>query len=180
MLTRYDPKTIRLHWLVVILLASVWGIAQIIDFFPKGPPKINVRSIHMTLGLVLGFLMLYRLWWRSKHGERFPAVGLLPLLSRLVHFSLYLLILAEVILGLANVWGRGDIVFNLFKVPALDPDSQVIKRQIEIIHATVANIILAVVGLHVVATLVHHFVWKDDVLRRMLPGRMEDSTGTGP
>ncbi|GJI90816.1 MULTISPECIES: cytochrome b [Duganella] len=173
--TRYDPKTIRLHWLVVILLALVWGCAQIIDFFPKGPPKITVRSIHMGVGLLLGFVMLYRLWWRARHGERFSATGLLPFMSRLVHLSLYALILAEVILGLANVWGRGDVIFNLYKIPAFDPANRALKNQIEFIHATVADVILAVVGLHAAAALVHHFIRKDDVLRRMLPGRIEDS-----
>ncbi len=170
---RYDQKTIFLHWLVVVSLASVWGCAQIIDFFPKGSPKINVRSIHMTLGLLLGFVMFYRLLWRGRHGYRFEVskTGILHVLSRSVHVVLYFLIFLEVTLGLANVWARGDVIFNLFKVTALDPGNKVLKGQIEFIHATVANIILIVVGVHAAAALIHHFLLRDDILRRMLPNR---------
>lgn len=162
----YDRTTIRLHWLVVFLLASVWGCAQVIDLFPKGAPKINVRSIHMSLGLALGGVMLFRLWWRVRKGMRPPSAGQL---AALVHWALYLLILAEVLLGLANMWGRGDTIYNLFKVSALSPGNKVLKGQLESIHAFMANAILAVVGLHAAAALAHHFICKDDVLRRMLP-----------
>ena len=178
MLERYDQKTISLHWLVVALLALTWGGAQVIDFFPKGPIKINARSVHMALGLLFGFLMLYRLWWRRNHGRRFAETGtpMIQSLTKWVHFGLYVLIFAEVMFGLANVWGRGDVVFNLFKVPAFDPGDKLLKEQVEYVHKTVANAILIVVGMHAAAGLIHHFIWHDDVLRRMLPERFLKSS----
>jgi cytochrome b561 len=39
------------------------------------------------------------------------------------------------------------------------------------LHGTAANIILIVAGLHAGEALVHHFLLRDHVLRRMLPSR---------
>jgi cytochrome b561 len=37
-------------------------------------------------------------------------------------------------------------------------------------HGTVATIILILAGLHAAAALVHHFIMRDGVLARMVPG----------
>jgi cytochrome b561 len=47
----YDRRTILLHWVTAGLVGLLWSIAQVIDLFPKGPPKIAARSVHVALGL---------------------------------------------------------------------------------------------------------------------------------
>ena len=47
----------------------------------------------------------------------------------------------------------------------------VLDRGAGAVHKTGQYVIYAVVGLHVVAALYHHFVKRDGVLRRMLPLR---------
>jgi cytochrome b561 len=95
--------------------------------------------------------------------------GPLGYLARTVHFALYALLLAALILGIANVWVRGDSFFGLFTVPKLSPD-QDLRHTVEDRHETVANIVLIIAGLHALAALVHHYFVRDEVLRRMLPG----------
>lgn len=41
-----DAASIRLHWVTAALVVALWGIAQIIDLFPRGPLRIAVRSTH--------------------------------------------------------------------------------------------------------------------------------------
>jgi cytochrome b561 len=38
------------------------------------------------------------------------------------------------------------------------------------VHETLGTIGYFLIGLHAAAALVHHYVYKDDTLRRMLPG----------
>ena len=63
---------------------------------------------------------------------------------------------------------RGDTIFNLFKIQALDPTNKGLIAAVGESHALAANTLLAVAALHGAAALMHHFVWKDGVLRRML------------
>lgn len=168
----YDTTSIALHWLTAALVLLLWCLGQTMDWFPRGTPRIMARSVHITAGVLLGLILLYRIGWRAMAGRRLPPAehGVLHALATLVQFALYALLIAAVALGVANVWVRGDTLFNLFTVPAFDPGNKPLKGNVEDLHALFANALLIVAGVHALASLFHHFVWKDDVLRRMLPG----------
>ena len=79
------------------------------------------------------------------------------------------MLLAVLLLGIANVWVRGDSIFGLFTVPKFSPDQE-LRHRVEDLHETAANIVLIVAGLHALAALAHHYFMRDGVLKRMLPG----------
>lgn len=166
---RYDVASIRLHWLTAAVVLLLWCLGQTIDWFAQGVPRMAARSTHISLGAALGLVLCYRIWWRSWAGRRLPPAGrgTIQQLSTLVHYLLYLLLIAVVVLGVANVWARGDNIFNLFAIPAFDPGNKALRRQIENLHGLGANILLFVAGAHAAAALIHHFFLKDAVLRRM-------------
>src|SRR6266704_430425 len=87
----YDRRTIQLHWVTAALVALLWGIAQIIDLFPKGTPRIAVRSVHIVLGVLLGVILLMRIVWRKRSGRRLPPAnrGVMGYFARIVHLGLY-------------------------------------------------------------------------------------------
>jgi cytochrome b561 len=88
-----------------------------------------------------------------------------------VHRLPYVLLVIEVLLGVTNAWARGVSRFIVLTIPSFAPGDRALVRRINGVHELVANTILVVAGLHALAALVHHYVWKDDVLRRMLPPR---------
>ena len=51
--TRYDITTIIFHWATAILVVEQWLGAQIIDWFPRGAPRVDARSVHITGGVLL-------------------------------------------------------------------------------------------------------------------------------
>jgi cytochrome b561 len=169
---RYDRTSIMLHWATALLVILLWVIAQFIDDFPKGPARIAARSVHITLGVTLLLVLLARLIWRSGSGRRLPPAhpGWVGHLARMVHYALYALLAAVLLLGLANVWMRGDSYFGLFTVPKFDPSNKDLKETVEDLHGTFADLLLIVAGAHATAAIVQHFVRRDGVLRRMLPG----------
>jgi cytochrome b561 len=169
----YDTRTIRLHWLTAALVIALWCLGQTIDWFPKGSIRIAARSVHICLGVVLGLILCYRLWWRVGGGRRLPPAGpgLVQALSAVVHFALYAILLGTVALGVANAWVRGDSLFNLFTVPAFDPGNKALRGQVEDLHALFANVLFGLAGFHAASGVAHHFIWKDGVLRRMLPAK---------
>ena len=91
---------------------------------------------------------------------------------RLTHWLLYALLIITVALGVTNVWVRGDTIFNLFGVPAYDPGNRSLIHLVGGWHALAANTVLIVAGVHAAAALFHHYVLRDETLRRMLPWKV--------
>ena len=171
--TRYDNVSIRFHWLTAGLVILLWIIAQVIDDFARGMPRITVRSIHITLGVTLAVVIVARLAWRASPRRQAPpaVAGAVGAAARIVHYGLYALVIGAIILGITNVWARGDTLFGLFTVPKLSPGNPEVKKTVEGLHEWFGNAVLILAAVHAAAALFHRFVLKDDVLRRMLPER---------
>jgi cytochrome b561 len=168
--THYDTTTIVLHWLTALLVAVQWLGAQTIDWFPSGAARVDARSVHITLGVSLAVVLAIRFAWRLTGALRLPPAdtGALQVLAKAVHFALYGLLVAMVIVGVALAWTRGDSLFNLVRIPAFDPGNKLLAEQVGEVHAAIGWFIVAVAGAHAAAALFHRYVLKDAVLGRML------------
>lgn len=168
---RYDATTMFFHWATALLVASQWLGAQAIDLFPRGPLRVDARSLHITFGVLLAALLLARMLWRATRGRRLPLAdkGALNVVAKATHWGLYALLAAMVLAGMFLTWTRGDSIFNLFSIPAYDPGNRALADQVQEVHGAIGWIILALAGVHASAALVHRYLWHDGVLGRMLP-----------
>lgn len=166
----YDRRSILLHWASALLVFALWCVGQTIDWFPRGTPRITVRSLHITFGVLLGFLILARLLWWAKGGTR-PAAdpGLAGRIAKAAHGLLYLLLIAVVGAGIALTLVRGDNLFDLYKITSIAPGNKALRHDIKEVHELAANALLVLALLHAAAAVWHHRVLKDGVLRRMWP-----------
>lgn len=167
----YDPATIRLHWATAVLVALLWIIGQTADWIPDGHVNNAYWSVHVVLGFGLVLLVLWRIVWRSAGGRRLaPAdTGLLQAAAKTTHYALYLLLLIVLALGVANAIVRGYKLFDITSLPQFG--NKALRRPITHWHSLAANILLGLAFLHAAAALTHHYIIRDNVLRRMLPGR---------
>jgi cytochrome b561 len=171
----YDRVTIALHWAVALGVALQWTGGHTIDWFPKGPLKIDARSVHILTGSTIAGLVLFRLYWRAMRGERLPPAqtGALNWLAKGLHWGLYLNLVGLLGLGLFLAWLRGDSLFGLTHVPLFGdyaPKARhLLANRVTDWHSLAATLILILAGLHTAAALLHHYYWKDGVLRRMWP-----------
>jgi cytochrome b561 len=170
---RYDIRSLRLHWLTAALVVMLWCSGQTIDWFPRGVPRIGARSMHIVVGVLLLCIFAYRAWWRTGPGVQLEPAGegITQHLAAAAHFLLYVLLAATLGFGVFNAWVRGDSLFNLFKIPAFDPGNRLLRGVVGGWHETLAHALLIVAGIHATAALLHHYVLKDSVLKRMLPER---------
>lgn len=172
---RYDRRTIALHWATVALVLFLWIWAHAIDLFPKGPLRVDARSIHIVVGVALLMMVGWRISWRSTGGiviaRRQNTAGQIAVL---VHRLLYILLLVTLALGLINTWVRGDSLFGLVRISPLGSygaDARhALSETITSWHALAANAVLLVAGGHAAMALLHEFAWRDGLLQRMLPG----------
>ena len=168
----YDVGTISLHWLAAGLVLVLWLIGSFVeDVFPKGALRSAFWSLHFVLGFALAGVILALLAWRRTRGRQLPVEDPGPLhrLAKATHAALYLLLLAVVGLGVANAFVRGVDLFGLASLPKLgDPE---LRHPLTQWHGLAANTLMAVALFHAAAALVHHYLWRDAVLRRILPRR---------
>jgi len=165
----YDRRTILLHWIVAGTITFMWLLAQFNhNFLPKGPLRTNLWGVHVLVGLMLAVLIVCRIGWRLTHGARLPAAehGVRHALAVAVHYALYLLTIAVVLLGLAHL--SGFPLFGVLKLPTLW--QKPLNHAIGEWHGLAANAIAVVAVLHALAALYHHYVVRDRVLLRMIPG----------
>jgi cytochrome b561 len=166
------------HWTTVIAILVQATIGLVMVELPKRPGTIPVYTFHKSLGLtIFAFALLRRLWRAFDAHPAYPdtmprwqAAG-----ARLGHALLYTLIFAVPLSGWlfdSATALRPLYWFGLFRVPSLTggrDDS--IKDFAEAAHETLFWILAAVAAGHAAFALWHHFHDRDDILRRMLPGR---------
>lgn len=168
---QYDGATIVLHWITAFLVVVLWCVGETLGWFQRGTPRMLALSVHITLGVTLGVVLLLRVFWRGSGGRHLPPAdpGMMGAVSQLVHTALYLLLIGVVAVGFGLEWLRGDSVFALLNIPGLAPSDRVVVRAFTGLHSLLANTLVMVAGLHALAALAHHYVLRDSVLRRMVP-----------
>jgi len=87
-----------------------------------------------------------------------------------VHAFLYLLVLASTLTGWFYASARGWTLtfFDLLPLPALCAPGSTVGRAIGSVHENVVWVLLALIAVHAAAALVHAFVYRDQVMQRML------------
>lgn len=165
---------IIIHWLTVIcvvgLFAVGWWMTEL-DYYSKWYK--TAPFAHKSIGILLLFLTMFRLLYKLRSGSPAPLSTHKKVevkLAHLMHKALYALLFTVMISGylISTADGRSISVFDVFEVPAL-PWS--IERQEDIagdIHFWVACFLIGFASLHGIAALKHHFIEKDDTLKRML------------
>ena len=111
-------------------------------------------------------------FWRATHpapelAVRMPAWQ--ERIMQLTHLAFYLLMIAIPILGWLMSSAKGYTVnyFGLFELPDLVLKDKATGSLLKQIHEILANILIGLVALHVLAALKHHFWDKDGLLKRM-------------
>jgi len=172
---RYGIVTISLHWLTAIVAITLFGLGLwMTDLSYQDAWYTKAPFLHKSVGILLFILTLLRIAWMLSNPKPLPPAGSPVWEQRvavLVHGLLYILLLTIMISGylISTADGRGISVFGWFEVPALPwaiADQEDIAGEI---HEILAFSLMGLVVLHAGAAFKHHFLSKDDTLRRMLP-----------
>jgi cytochrome b561 len=171
---RWGSLTQLLHWLIVLLIIVQVTLGSIAADLPVGPQLLRVLAYHKSVGLTILALAVIRLAWRFLNPTPELPPTLKPwerLLARFTHAALYVLLFALPLSGWTASSARGFPVswFGFFQLPDLVLKSKPLYEALLDTHEALVWTLGVVVALHVAAAVKHHFVLKDDVLRRMLP-----------
>lgn len=174
----YDGTAKFFHWLTVALLSAQYALGWIMPDIRRGMQPESLMNLHMSLGMLICAVVILRILWRAVHGTPEPELGSPGWQhagASTVHWLLYLLVFLMIFTGwsFASMRGWTIVIFGLVRIPALFPQGSALGHDIGELHETVAWVLLAVAGVHVLAALAHQFLLRDGVMRRMLPRALQ-------
>ena len=162
------------HWLTVIFVIAAWAIGMFRGELPQGAARATAMLVHINLGLAVLGLLVARILWRLADPAPPPPKTPLgrpgEIAAAAAHGVSYLLLLAVPLIGIAMVFARGRplSVLGLYEIASPWVADRAFGDMLKPYHALMGHALIAIAGLHAVAALVHHFVFRDATLRRMI------------
>ena len=168
----WSRANIALHWISFLLVLGLALLGLWMTTLPPSLDKIQWYALHKSLGLTVLALTLLRLAWLA-FGARpaaIPAPRWARALARLVHALLYLLLLAVPLSGwwFNSTTGFALRWFGVLPVPALGGADAALRPLAKAVHEWLFYLLAALVLVHALAALWHHYKLRDDTLSRML------------
>ncbi len=174
--TQLTKTTVALHWIIAIAMMGSLAFGLYIEDLPRGSEKIELISLHKSVGMLVLLTALYRLVWRIRN--RMPE-HLLPVAAwqEKVATLVHLLLLAGTVLMpisgmLISIGGGYSIGVFGFELIAASDKQEWLGDAGKIMHGLGGKIMIAAIVLHVAAAFKHHLVTKDGTLQRMLGRRV--------
>ena len=168
----YGTIARTLHWTMAILILASLAFIEFRGAFPRGTYfRGAFRDWHVQIGIVIFALVWFRLFWRFANVEP-PVMPPLPAWQRaashVVEYAFYFLMVLLPILGVLSMQAEGRppalLGWQLPIVVGVDKDWS---HKLEDIHEWLGTAMMWLIGLHVLATLFHRVVRRDNTLARM-------------
>ena len=185
--THYGVVSRSLHWLLALLILTQFSLVFVFTWVAPehggdhrhvhqaASLHETVMMLHNSIGVLILLFGLVLLAWRLTQPK--PSLQADPvwqrLLARFVHLVIYAIVIAQPIFGVLMVTSHGQPIpfFGLFSIPAFITLGEQ-AATLGALHAfTGWWIVLIALGVHVAGSLYHHFIRRDDVLKRIWRGR---------
>jgi cytochrome b561 len=181
MSAHYTKTAKGLHWLMAVLFFGMLGLGFYMQGLPLSPDKLKLYSWHKWVGVTVFLLALFRIAWRVTHQP--PALPssmprLMQIAAHAGHHMLYMLMFLIPLSGwlMSSAKGFQTVWFGILPIPDLIEKNKLLGDLLQTVHVSLNYLFIAVLIGHIGAALKHHFIDKDDILTRMLPGSGKDKS----
>ena len=168
----YSAVAKALHWAMALGIFGLVVLGSVMSDMEFSPEKLQYFSWHKWAGVTVFMLVWLRLLWRLiSPPPAYPASLSRPMkrLASAGHIALYALMVIIPITGwlMSSAKGVPTVWFGLMPLPDLISKDKALGELLEEVHGTLSWILVTLIAGHVAAALKHHFIDKDDTLRRM-------------
>ncbi len=168
----YSRTAQYLHWAVAAMIVLQFVLIEIAEGTSSRIAVLGLFANHKSVGMTILMLAVLRLGWRlANRPPKLPAE--MPAwqvqVSALTHWALYAFLFAMPISGwlMSSAANYSVSWFGLFTWPDLVSPDEGLKETLKTIHDLLGKALFVFALLHVLAACKHHFLDKDDVLKRM-------------
>ncbi|KRW82009.1 cytochrome b [Marinobacter sp. P4B1] len=169
----YGWLAVVLHWLVATVVVGLFALgfwmvdlSYYDEWYRKGP------DLHRSIGLILFAVVVFRLLWRLINASPRPLASHKRwevVSAHVAHSLLYVLMFVAMVSGylITTADGSSISVFGLFDVPSLTGRVKGMEDTAGAVHYWSTWALVGLAGLHALGALKHHFIDRDETLRRM-------------
>lgn len=174
----FGHTSIVIHWLAALVVYDMFALGLWMvtlgyydTWYHRAP------ELHKSIGTLLFIVMLFRVLWRFVSPPPLP-LSSYSALTRMAATAAHLLLLAGLIAIMVTGYlistaeGQPISVFGWFNVPALFSLDATQTDLAGDLHLWLAWGVVILSVLHALAALKHHFIDRDDTLKRMLGRRL--------
>lgn len=190
---QYGPTARVLHWLTVLLVIVAWVAArfgeQLLD---EGIDALHTATaiglgLHLWAGLAVLATAVLRFRWRVANPPPPPEINNFSrwLVSWTdpsalwTHYLLYTLLFTVPMVGILLLVSEGKVlsVFGSAEITTQFEITAGITRNLRRLHVVLANTLVIVAIFHATTAFLHHVVFGDSTVARMIPRlRRDDPT----
>lgn len=162
------------HWFMALLIVGLLIVGLLMTGMEKGPDKLAVYGVHKSIGIVVLILAFARISWKCMNiTPSLPdtLAGWQKKTAKLGHLTLYGFMFMMPLSGwaMSSAAGYPVSVFGWFTMPSLVSPGETARDFFKETHELLADFLMVMLAAHVLAALLHHFYYRDTVLKRMLP-----------
>lgn len=170
--TKYNNIAKLLHWLSAITIIGLFALGLwMVDLNYYSEWYKTAPYIHKSVGLILFVVTAFRLIWKKStatpaiEGAKWEQQG-----AHIAHSLIYLLLICIMISGylISTADGSSITIFDWVSVPGL---GSFIDNQEDLageVHYYLAMTLIGLAIVHALAALKHHYINKDNTLKKML------------
>ena len=161
--------TIALHWIISTSIIVMITVGYIMKEF-----KIyKIYPIHKSVGTILAALILFRIAYRFKKGFLKTEKKAKKHEILLKKINQICLLIASALMPITGIMmsvasGRGLYVFDYQIIKKGAYKAAELGKTANNLHTIISYIFIGLILLHVIGALKHHFIYKDNTLKRMI------------
>ena len=158
------------HWItfVILIVQIPFGFYLVgLEFSDR---RIDLENIHILIGITVFYITLFRLIWKFFNSSPTEGNSFFKgqiFIAKANHFFLYLSIFTITISGILKKLYMGEkLNFIFFRYGFKKDNFQLADLYYEV-HIYANYLLIVLVALHILAVIVHHFIFKDKILDKI-------------
>mgnify|MGYP001270612425 FL=1 len=159
------------HWItfLALLLQVPFGFYLVgLEFSSE---RIELENIHIFVGISIFYFTLFRLIWKFFNTSPVETKSFFKgqvFIGKANHFLLYVSIFAITISGMLKKLYMGETLNFVFFKYGFKKDNFILADAYYDVHIYSNYLLLALVTLHILAVITHHFIFKDNILKKIV------------
>ena len=158
------------HWITFVMLVAQIPFGFYLVSLEFSDRRIDLENIHILIGITIFYIILFRLIWKFLNptpknwkihfkGQVFAA--------KANHFLLYLSIFTITVSGILKKLYMGEKLNFIFFNYGFEKDNFMLADTFYQIHIYANYLLIGLVLVHILAVIVHHFIFKEKILKKI-------------
>ena len=158
------------HWITFIVLIAQVPFGFYLVGLEFSDERIELENIHILVGITVFYLTLFRLIWKFFNPSPSDSKSFFRgqvFIGKANHFLLYLSIFTITLSGILKKLYMGEKLNFIFFNYGFEKDNFLLADTFYEVHIYANFLLIALIALHVLAVIVHHYIFKDKILNKI-------------